>query len=237
MSQSTVGLLEALAGVPDFRHRQGRRFVLSALLASVVCGVLSGMTGVKQIVQWLHAQPPEFWHLLGFTRCPPGETCFRTTLAKLDATAWEALIFEWLGGETSIMGSPSGGEHSPADDRELEVYSADGKTLRGAAHKHERALHLLTLWAHASGLVPRQQAVGTTNEPKAAVVMFRDLLLSGRLIVADAMFCQREVCQEVLDREGHYLVMVKDNQPTLLKDAHSVFIDSAGFSPRPQTAT
>ena len=76
-------------------------------------------------------------------------------------------------------------------------------------------LHLLTLWAHASGLAPRQQTVGDTNESKAAVVMFRDLLFRGCLIVADAMCCHCEVCREVLGREGHYPVMVKDHQPTL----------------------
>ena len=55
-----VGLLTALAKMPDFRKAQGQRHALSAILASVICGVLSGHCGVAQIVQWLHAQPVEF---------------------------------------------------------------------------------------------------------------------------------------------------------------------------------
>lgn len=225
-----VGLLEALSKVVDFRHAQGQRHALSAMLASVICGVLSGHCGVKQIVQWLHAQPVEFWHLLGYQRRPPKETWFRKVLATLDPEQWEAVVVEWL--EPAV---PPG--LAPAATTELDVVSIDGKTLRGTIIPHAKTLHLLTLWAHATGLVIKQLPVGETNEPTAAVDLFRGMLLKGKLIVGDAIFCQREVCQTIREREGHYLVWVKDNQPTLLKDARSVFVDPAGFSPLPQTAS
>ena len=48
---SKVGLLTALAKLTGFRHARRQRHVL----ASVICGVLSGHYGVAQIVQWLHA--------------------------------------------------------------------------------------------------------------------------------------------------------------------------------------
>ena len=225
-----VGLLTALAKLPDFRHAQGQRHALSAMLASVICGVLSGHCGVAQIVQWLHAQPVEFWHLLGYTRTPPRETWFRKVLAKLDPERWEAVVVEWLGAEISQNASP-------ATAAELDVVSVDGKTLCGTICSHAKTLHLLAVWAHASGLVLTQKPVGDTNEPTAAVAMFRGMLLTGKLVVADAIFCQREVCQTIREKEGHYLLWVKDNQPTLLKDARSVFVDSPGFSPLPQTAS
>ena len=43
-------------------------------------------------------------------------------------------------------------------------------------------------------------------------------MLEGRLITGDAMFCQRDLSQEILDAKGHYLWFVKENQPTLLAD-------------------
>jgi predicted transposase YbfD/YdcC len=75
-----------------------------------------------------------------------------------------------------------------------------------------------------------QKPVGDTNEPTAAVETFRGMLLTGKLVVADAIFCQREVCQTIREKEGHYLLWVKDNQPTLLKDARSVMPDPAGLA-------
>jgi hypothetical protein len=142
-----AGLLAALAKVPDFRQDSGRRFELYSILAAVVCGVLSGQTGVKQIVQWLHAQPAGFWHLLGFTRTPPGETWVRKVLAKVDPEAFRAVVLEWLGGDdqsglkvvhessvaTVTAGTTTGS--SSAANVALEAFSIDGKTLRGTVNR------------------------------------------------------------------------------------------------------
>ena len=56
-----------------------------------------------------------------------------------------------------------------------------------------------------------------TNEHKAALELLRTLVMKNRVLVGDAMFCQREVCQAVLDSGGDYFLQVKDNQPTLLQ--------------------
>jgi hypothetical protein len=41
------------------------------------------------------------------------------------------------------------------------------------------------------------------------------LILEGAVVSGDAMFCQKELCAEVVDHTGDYLFVVKDNQPTL----------------------
>jgi len=46
----------------------------------------------------------------------------------------------------------------------------------------------------------------------------KTLVLKGRVVVADAMFTHRDVCQEILDSGGDYFLPVKENQPTLLRD-------------------
>ena len=42
----------------------------------------------------------------------------------------------------------------------------------------------------------------------------------------DAMGCQREIVEGIRDQEGHYLLAVKDNQPTLSADLQQVFEDA-----------
>jgi predicted transposase YbfD/YdcC len=71
-----------------------------------------------------------------------------------------------------------------------------------------------------------------TNEHKAALELLRTLVMKGRVLVGDAMFCQREVCQAVLDSGGDYFLQVKDNQPTLLREIQQELTSSdAVFSP------
>ncbi len=70
-----------------------------------------------------------------------------------------------------------------------------------------------------------------TNEHKAAMELLESLVLEGRVIVGDAIFCQREVCEKIRDRGGHYFVVVKDNQPTLRQNIESAFVNTEAFSP------
>ena len=52
-------------------------------------------------------------------------------------------------------------------------------------------------------------------EAKTAVDLLKTIVLKGRLVTGDAMFCQRELCQQIVDSGGDYLFVVKDNQPEL----------------------
>lgn len=47
--------------------------------------------------------------------------------------------------------------------------------------------------------------------------------MAGRVVTADALHCQRETCQQILDAGGDYLVLVEANQPTLLGDISTLF--------------
>lgn len=220
------GLLGWLGQVPDHRGRKGQRFALSAMLAAVVCGVLSGLSHVRELVEWLHAQRPGFWHLLGFHRTPPKDSCFREMLADVDPAALEQALLHFLDEvEAAHPCVP------PSAESDLAATCVDGKTLRGSLKLHEKAIHMLNAWDVKTGRVFRQQPVSGTNEAKTAVEMFADFVLTGKLVIGDAMFCQRDVCQRVLDSGGDYLVAVKENQPQLLRDVQASFVDPEGFSP------
>jgi len=212
-------LLAVLAEVPDPRERQGRRFSLVAMLAAVIGGILTGKRGYTAIAQWLKAQEPRFWHKLGFTRKPPCPNAFRDLLMALPPQTLENAVRKWV---TGVLGEPQ------AD--ELRGVALDGKTLCGTLAAHERSVHLVALLEHKLACVLSQQAVDSkTNEHKAALQLLETLLLKGLLITGDAMFCQRDLCQKIVDSGGDYLLVVKDNQPELKEAIAAEFRPS--FSP------
>ena len=123
-----------------------------------------------------------------------------------------------------------------------KAFALDGKSARGSGDSLQKAVHLLSLLAHESGLTLAQTAVPNggeekTNEHKAALRLLKDLVLEGRLVSGDAMFCQRDFCQQVSDAKGDYLVFVKDNQPTLLRDIQMAFAPPAEGAFSPSAAT
>lgn len=222
-------LLAFLQRIPDPRGRQGRRHRLEAMLASTVCALLCGARGYSGITDWIHSQPKEFWYCLGFTRRPPKLGAFRDLLMVLPCEVLEEIVRQWT---AQLLGDDS---TSLESDGSLQAAIAmDGKTLRGTLAKHQRAIHLLSLLDQRTGYTLHQLRVdGKTNEHKAALELLKTMVLKGRVMTGDAMFCQRDLCQQIIDQGGHYFFEVKDNQPDLKQSLEAEF--QSAFSPLQRT--
>jgi predicted transposase YbfD/YdcC len=62
-------------------------------------------------------------------------------------------------------------------------------------------------------------------ELRVAPQVLAALPLAGRLVTGDALYCQRSLCRQIRAQGGHYLVVVKENQPTLFADIALLFAD------------
>ena len=197
--------------------------------AAVVCGVLCGVRGSESLVDWLHGLPVDVWYWMGDTRRPPQKDCFRDLLMRLDPTVLETVLRAWI--ETDLKLS--------IDEDDLSGVSLDGKTLCGTLRLLERAVHLLSLVDHQTGDVLSQSRVDEqTNEHKAALPLLKEMVLRGRVIVGDTMFCQRDLCPQVIDAKGDYLTAVKKNQSALLREISRVFrTDSSELKKRASPPT
>ena len=217
-------LLEHLQQIPDPRGRQGLRHVFGAMLATFVCAALQGARGYLATAQWIHAQDVALWHELGYRRKPPKLGAFRKLLMAIPAEQFEAAVRNWV---RQCLGDPD-------PDGPLQPVAMDGKSLRGTLKGLERVIHLLSILDQATGCTLSQTRVDDrTNEAKAALELLRTLVLKGRVVTGDALFCQREVCQEILHQGGHYFFALKDNQPTLKEAVAAEF--RAAFSPGERT--
>jgi predicted transposase YbfD/YdcC len=223
-------LLHFLAQVPDPRSRHGRQHPLSAVLALACCAILCGARGYSAIGQWAHDHDISLMHRLGFTRRPIKSGGVRKVLMALDRVAFESALTRWA---EAVLGRSVDAHAAP-----LRAFAVDGKTACGSFDGLEKAVHLLSLVAHESGLtiaqaeVP-QGGVDKTNEHKAALRLLEGLVLKGRLITGDAIFCQRDLSRQIVQARGHYLWVVKENQPTLLADIRAAFAppNEGAFSP------
>ena len=219
LTRPAGSLLAYLEQVPEPRGRKGRRHPLVAMLATVCCAVLSGFRGYEGTAQWIHAQRPALWHALGFTRCPPTWSCFRDLLMALDPQALQDALLRWFREGLGLE----------IDDSDLVF---DGKTLRGTRQRHQRALTSLSVLARKTGSMIAEHPIDpATNEAKTALQVLEALVLKGKVMVGDAAYCDREICQKISEKQGDYLVLVKDNQPTLHKEIQQAFVIPRSFSP------
>jgi hypothetical protein len=145
---------------------------------------------------------------------------YRKLLRRLPAETLEVAIARWMQDLVA----------DPLPTGSLQGVALDGKTLCGTLDKHARSIHLLSLFDQRTGGVLRQLAMPSdTNEHKAALTLLKQIALRGRVITGDAIFCQRDLCQQIIDDGGDYLIAVKDNQPELKAAIEAEF--EPGFSP------
>ena len=121
---------------------------------------------------------------MGHTRCPPKKIGFRDLLMRLDPEAFEWVVRAWNATDLRLSVS----------EVEVSGVSLDGKTLCKMLRALERAVHLLSAVNHQTGYRLSQSRVNEkTNEHKAALPILKEMVLHGRVMMGDAMFCQRDL--------------------------------------------
>ena len=83
---------------------------------------------------------------------------------------------------------------------------------------------MLSAFSHRLGLTVGQVAIkDKTNEIGAMPDLLLDLVLEGRVFTMDALHTQRETAQTIVAGKGDYMMLIKENQPTLQADIALVF--------------
>ena len=199
-------MMEALAQVPDPRYKRGVRHSWTLILGLIVAAMVSGHKHGRAIAQWVqeHSESLTQW-LEPPQGGLPSESTLRRAWRDLDIDALEQRSREYTQG----LGQPV-----PAA-KPLVGQSLDGKQVRGAG-MHGRSIHLLSVARHEAGVVIAQaQVAAKTNEIGAAPALLAGLDLRGTVTTMDAMLTQRGLARQILAQGGHYLMVVKDNQPQL----------------------
>jgi hypothetical protein len=188
-----AGLLAALEGIPDPRRRQGQRYGLAPLLLFAVLAVLAGATSYRRIRLFIGVHRERLNATFGarFRRAPAVDTP-RALLHAPDPAEPEAAFrrhAEHLGGAAA-----------PAARR---VIALDGKTLRGSFDHldDQAAAQVLSAFASEAALILAHQEIAGGDEVAAAQALIERLGLSGVLLTADALHCQKNVRPRDRDRQ------------------------------------
>ena len=205
------GLLGLLAQVADPRKPRGIRHGLTGVLAMALSAVITGAQSFVAIAEWAADASPEALARLGVTGTAPSESTIRRCLQRLAPDQLDHLIGAWMWLRTTTIGG-------------RRVIAFDGKTLRGARDAAGNLMHLLAGLCQHTGAVLAQLAVGAKTNEIPMLTKLLDTIpdIAGAVITADALHCQRDTAEYITGRGAHYILTVKDNQPTLRKKLKSL---------------
>lgn len=197
-------LAEALSSMPDHRSNLGKRHELGALLLFLCTGILCGCQSLQSLIRWGKRQEKPLLKQMGLKRGQAaGYGTMQRLVSQLDVDAFEGRVGEWAESVLKALGHEGG----------YQAVALDGKGLRGSRQGHLPAAHVLSGVAHGLGMTLKQGAVPvSTNDHKASLPLLEGMILTNRVVTADAMFMHEEVCQTILHQQGHYLMVLKENQ-------------------------
>ena len=196
------GCLKMLKSVPDPRIDRQKRHRLSDILAIAVLTYVSGGDGFRDMERYGRKHAARLGEFLGLENGIPSHDTFRRVLSMVRPAAMGVCVRLW---QRAAAGLVKG-----------VCVSLDGKAVRRACAKGSGAPVVETAWADAADVPLGEVRVDSKeNEIVAIPKLLSTLSLEGAVVTIDAIGCQKEIARAIRAAKAHYLLPLKDNQPTM----------------------
>ena len=177
--------------------------------------MLCSLQTIDDIHEWSQSAPAQtFLRERFWIEKIPCRAQFYNILGCVDAEKFNKSFIKWVQG--MLHGNLSG-----------KTVAIDGKTICSTDKLTQdgSALHIASAIVSEYGLVIGSQECGGTTTGE--ITAFRELLdmldVKGSVVVADALHCTPKSAEAVVSAEADYLLVVKDNNPTLKDDIEFYF--------------
>ena len=215
-------LTEHFKALPEYRGRVESYPVWALVTLMLLAMLCDAPRGQKDLAKLARRLTQHQRRALGIRPSPkgrfpaPSQSTFSRLLSGLDASRLNLVL---LAIQAQVRGQP------PPD----ELIAVDGKEpCHGPGDAILTAVTVPSQFYLGSALVDTK-----TNEIPVARELFGELDLTGRTVALDALHTQDQTARElVMEHGAHYLLTVKNNQPTLRQNIDkSVPVPPTGFSP------
>jgi predicted transposase YbfD/YdcC len=206
-----VVFLKYFSGMPDPRQPGKVTYPLEEVLLLCLLAVLAGAESFVDIARFGVKKLPLLRRFRPFRDGTPSHDHLGDIFATLDAEQFQRCFVGWV---AALTGAPEG------------VIAIDGKTSRRSYQKKgaKAPIHMVSAFAARQRLVLGQVKVAEKSNEIVAIPKLLDMLaIEGAVVTIDAMGCQREIAQKIVDKKADYVLALKGNQGSLRDDVE-VFV-------------
>jgi predicted transposase YbfD/YdcC len=214
-TQATAKIPRAFEQMSDPR-RDNRRHKLIDILNIALFAVICGADGWAAVAEYGRAKITWLRTFLELPHGIPSHDTFGDVFSKLQPEVFERCFMEWMKTIVQLGGG--------------KLVAIDGKSLRRSfEHGWDKSgmAHIVSAFVEANRMVFAQiKTEGKGQELSAIEQLLKLLELDGAVVTIDALGCQTQTAQQILDAHGQYILQVKDNQPTLHERMQIGFADA-----------
>lgn len=215
-----VVFLRYFKELKDPRQQGKVTYPLDEILLLCLLAVLAGAETVVDIALFGCKKRELLRRFRPFKDGTPAHDHLGDILAVLDAEQFQGCFVAWVAALTGVAEG---------------VIAIDGKTSRRSGRKSggNPPIHIVSAFAARQRLVLGQVKVAEkSNEIVAIPKLLNMLAIEGAIVTIDAMGCQREIAQKVIDKKADYVLALKGNQGSLREDVETFLAEqkAAGFT-------
>ena len=195
--------------IEDNRDQANTRHPLVNILKLVLLAILCGMDKLNKIVDY-GKNKKEFLKEQFFIDEIPSQSTLTRVMMMIDP--------KWLGLATV-------GILNTLIKEKADQIMVDGKAIKStdAIKTIEKMMNIVTVYTN-TGIALAQKTVETkTNEIPAMQDLVEMLNIEGMVVTADAMHCQKETAEKIVNGKGDYVLQLKANQKSFYEDVYEMF--------------
>jgi predicted transposase YbfD/YdcC len=211
MTQAT-NIAEHFRDVKDPRSGRRVEHFLIDIITIAICAVICGADSWVEIEEFGQAKEEWLRQFLILPNGIPSHDTFGRVFAWLDPQAFQNGFLSWIEAVSKLTAG--------------QVVAIDGKRLRRShdGRLGRAAIHMVSAWASANRLILGQLKTDEkSNEITAIPELIELLVIENCIVTIDAMGCQTEIAQLIIEGRGDYVLALKGNQGTLHNDAQDLF--------------
>lgn len=208
----TSKIISIFSKIEDHRRVLSNSYDLNTILVSSMIAVISGANTWNDIEDYCIEKIEWLSTFLNFDNGIPSHDTYNRVISGIEPDKLESCFREWVSflvEEKGIKG----------------IINFDGKTIRGAkSHGVKSAFHMVSAWSCESNMVLGQLRVNEKSNEITAIPKLIELLdLKNCIITIDAMGCQTDIADKIIEKKADYVLAVKGNQPKLLEEIEDEF--------------
>uniref|UniRef100_UPI0040482C0C ISAs1 family transposase n=1 Tax=Flavobacterium sp. TaxID=239 RepID=UPI0040482C0C len=205
-------IISIFSKIEDNRRVLSNDYDLNSILVSSIISVISGANTWNEIEEYCVEKEEWLSTFLNFDKGIPSHDTYNRVISSIEPVKLENCFREWV--------------NSLIEDKGIRgVVNLDGKTIRGAkSHGVKSAFHMVSAWSCESNMVLGQLRVNEKSNEITAIPKLIDLLeIENCIITIDAMGCQTEIADKIIEKKADYVLAVKANQAKLLEEIEDEF--------------
>ena len=196
-------IVEHFQDIKDPRINRRKRHILIDIIVISVMAVICDGQGWEDIEEFAVIRKKWLKTFLQLPNGIPSHDTFRRVISRLNPEEMQVSFSKWIKSVCHAIGS--------------DIVAIDGKTLRHSFERGERdgkgAIHMVSAWSSKAKLVLGQvKTEEKSNEITAIPELLKMLELKGCIVTIDAMGCQKNIAQSIVDKGGDYILALKGNQ-------------------------